>query len=130
MTNNDKMEHPDGEKFALALAGEIDSEHGEDIVALDVRGISGYTDFLLIATARNTPLARSLGNKLSALGKTSGNPLYASEGEETCEWLLLDFSDVVVHIFLPDARHYFDLEALWRDAPRLPLPERPGANPS
>ena len=114
--------------LAKELAATIADNFGEQVVILDVRQLTSYADFLVVATARNPPLARSLADQLGVLGRSLGSPLFASEGESTCEWLLLDFVDVIVHLFLPEVRSYFDFESLWRDAPRLVFPERPHAD--
>ena len=91
----------------------------EDIVVLDVRGISSFTDFFVIMSGRSTrhvqALAESMENELrSKRIKTS-----RAEGLQEGKWVLLDFGDVVVHVFYHEQRKFYDLEGLWHDAPRI-----------
>ena len=94
---------------------------GEDIVVLDVRNVSSFTDYFVILSGRSTrhvqALAESLENELRSKRISTSRAEGLSEGK----WVLLDFGDVVVHIFYHDQRDFYDLEGLWHDAPRLEL---------
>ncbi len=92
---------------------------GEDIVVLDVRKMSSFTDYFVILSGRSTrhvqALAESMENELRSKRINTSQAEGLSEGK----WVLLDFNDVVVHIFYHEQRDFYDLEGLWHDAPRL-----------
>ena len=107
--------------MALHLAERLDQKQATDIRILDVSGPLVIADYFLVATVQSTRQAQSLAKELdmahkSARGHRKRNG--GSEGEDT-NWVLLDFNDIVVHLFLPEARDYFGLERLWADVPRL-----------
>ncbi len=109
----------DGEQLADLCARIAADNKGEDIVILDVRKISSFTDFFVILSGRSTrhvqALAESLENELRSKRVSSSRAEGLSEGK----WVLLDFADVVVHIFYHEQRDFYDLEGLWHDAPRV-----------
>lgn len=92
---------------------------GEDIVVLDVRKMSSFTDYFVILSGRSTrhvqALAESMENELRSKRISSSRAEGLAEGK----WVLLDFDDVVVHIFYHEQRDFYDLEGLWHEAPRL-----------
>ncbi|MFW8601274.1 ribosome silencing factor [Desulfobacterota bacterium M19] len=91
----------------------------DDIVVLDVRGLSGFADFFIIASGRST---RHVQGIAAALDKQVNNKRLKNarvEGLDEGRWVLLDFNDVVAHVFYDEARRFYDLEGLWREAPRL-----------
>ena len=109
----------DGDQLA-AICAQIGSDgKGEDIVILDVRKISSFTDYFVILSGRSTrhvqALAESMEHELRSKRISSSRTEGLSEGK----WVLLDFDDVVVHIFYHEQRDFYDLEGLWHDAPRL-----------
>ena len=109
----------DGQELAQACSRIGSDGKAEDIVILDVRGISSFTDFFVIMSGRSTrhvqALAESIENEFrSKRIKTSG-----AEGLKEGKWVVLDFDDVVVHVFYHEQRDFFDLEGLWHDAPRI-----------
>ncbi len=109
----------DGSQLA-AICAQIGSDgKGEDIVVLDVRKISSFTDYFVILSGRSTrhvqALAESMEHELRSKRISSSRAEGLSEGK----WVLLDFDDVVVHIFYHEQRDFYDLEGLWHDAPRL-----------
>lgn len=91
----------------------------EDLVILDVKEVSGFTDYFVIMSGRSTRhtqgLAAAIDKELSSKRLKSSN----TEGIDDGQWILLDFNDVVVHIFYSEIRTFYDLEGLWHDAPRL-----------
>jgi ribosome-associated protein len=112
----------DTKELALTCAELAADGKAEDIVILDVRNISSFTDFFVILSGRSTrhvqALAESIENKLrSKRIKTS-----RAEGLSEGKWVLLDFDDVVVHVFYHEQRRFYDLEGLWHDAPRVEMP--------
>ena len=107
--------------MALKLAERLDQKQATDIRILDVSGPLVIADYFVVATVQSTRQAQSLAKELdmahkAARGRRKRNG--GSEGDDT-NWVLLDFNDIVVHLFLPDARDYYGLESLWADVPRL-----------
>jgi ribosome-associated protein len=110
------------EALARWIAGITDSKGATDIVALDVRGLVAYTDFLVICTARNERQAKAVHDEVYArLKKDHGRLPGSVEGEREAQWVLLDYLDCVLHVFVPATRDYYRLETLWGEAPRLDL---------
>jgi ribosome-associated protein len=105
-------------KVAAAAA---DSKQGEDIVALDVSGPLPLTDAFVLVTGRNErnvlAIAGEVEDKLIEFG---AKPL-RREGRQEGRWVLLDFGDIVVHVFHEEDRMYYSLERLWKDCPVIPI---------
>lgn len=117
------------EKSGLELAQEcariaLDTK-AEDLVILDVRGLTSFTDFFVIMSGRSTRhvqgLADAIGNGLSSKRISSKN----CEGLKEGLWVLLDYGDVVVHIFYKETRAFYDLDGLWHDAPQIAVAPAP-----
>ena len=125
--------------LALALAGLLDARQAEDIAILDVSGPLVIADYFVVATARNSRHATGLAQEVDFALKRGGRlrrNLAGTDGETN--WALLDFDEVVVHIFVGEAREFYALDQLWADVPRLPFtpgehtapqPQRPAASP-
>ncbi|MBL8728863.1 MAG: ribosome silencing factor [Planctomycetes bacterium] len=110
--------------MALAIAQRLDEKQAKDIVVLDVSGPLVIADYFVIATVGSTRQGQALAKELDLESKaTRGRRRRNTGGLETEEsnWVLLDFDDVVVHLFLPEARAYYALEDLWADVPRVPF---------
>ena len=103
---------------AAELAGE---RHCADIVVLDLRKVTDITDYFVIATGTSDRQMRSVADEIAGQAKPQGFPLFGRAGYERGSWVLLDFVDVVVHIFDKQSRGYYDLEMLWGDAKRLKI---------
>ena len=89
----------------------------EDIKILDLRGLTSVTDFFVIATADSERKAKAAAEHVIDELKEDGERPMHVEGMDSMHWILLDYIDVVVHIFMPDERRFYDLESLWSDAP-------------
>jgi ribosome-associated protein len=110
------------EELVRKIAMIADAKLGEDLVALDVRELVGYTDFLLICTARNERLAKGIGDEIrERLKREDGLIATRIEGEAEARWLLLDYLDCVVHVMVEEMRDRYRLEQLWGEAPKLEL---------
>jgi len=94
---------------------------GQDVVLLDLRGVTDMTDFFLIVSGTSDTHVRSLGENIMAALKKDGSPAHHVEGLEKGRWVLLDFVDFVVHVFHPTLRTFYQLERLWADAEEVPL---------
>jgi len=99
-----------------------------DVVLLDLRGVTDMTDFFLIASGTSDTHARAIGEHIMAELKKEGSPAHHVEGLEQGRWVLLDFVDFVVHIFHPTLRNFYQLERLWSDAEQVPLEGVQGAS--
>lgn len=91
-------------------------------MAIDLRGISSFTDFFVICSGTSEPHLKAIAGELHDRLKQDHNvkPM-AVDGFPLSQWIVADYSDVVVHIFHADKRQYYSLEDLWSDAPRLKL---------
>jgi len=110
------------EELARRIAALIDEKQGEDIVALDVGELVGYTDVMLICTARNERLAKAIHDEIhERLKHDDGLLPVRSEGVGENSWILLDYLDCIVHIFVPETRDRYRLDQLWGEADELDL---------
>jgi ribosome-associated protein len=101
----------------LALAEKIlDDGKAEDLVAIDLHGKSDIADYLLIATGRSQRQIMALAQHLLDGLKAAGHGKLTAEGMRHGEWVLIDAGDVVVHLFKPEARAYYNLEKMWGEA--------------
>jgi ribosome-associated protein len=92
-----------------------------DLTVLDVHGVSSVTDYFLVCSGKSTPHLRTIVDAIRAELKEQGiRPLHA-EGKPESGWVLLDYGDVLVHVFLEATRAYYALERLWGDAPSVPI---------
>ncbi len=105
--------------FALAAARVAAERHCSDIVVLDLKGKSPATDYFVIATGTSDRQMRSVADEICEAAKEQGQQRFGRAGYEHARWILLDFIDVVIHIFDSEYRDYYDLELLWGDARRL-----------
>ena len=91
---------------------------GEDVTILDVHELVSYTDFMVMCTGRNTRLTRRIAEEVAHKVKGATGILPTrNEGSKDGEWILIDFLDFVVHVFTPEARDFYRLEVLWKEAP-------------
>jgi len=105
--------------FAIQAARLINDSNTEDVVVFDVSGLSDLMDYVVIATGTSDRQLKSVGADVTLLGEQIGHERYGSDSDDTHTWVVLDFVDVVVHLFEPMARAHYDLEMLWGDAPRV-----------
>lgn len=105
---------------AVQLARE---KKGEDLVLLDLRELDAVSDYFLLVTALSETQVRAIAEHIREKLVEEGSRPWHVEGMEHRRWVLLDFVDVVVHVFHPETRQYYLLERLWGDAARVPLPE-------
>ena len=107
---------------ALRITGAADKRRAEEVVVLDMRGLTTICDYFVICSGRSRPhvdaIAEEVEEQMSALGI---EPRHI-EGIPDSSWVILDYLDVVVHVFEPDARRFYNLEGLWGDAARVEEP--------
>lgn len=106
-------------QLAIELARIADGDRCEDIVVLDLRGLSPVTDFFVVASGTSDRQMRTAAEHIVEYGKRIGDRHYSITGMDTANWILVDYVHVVVHVFTPQHREYYDLELLWGDAPRI-----------
>jgi len=112
------------EEFAQALAASALGKKGVDLVILDMRGLIDFSDYFVLCTAQNTRQVRAIAEEVKMVAKKEHQtPPVGVEGLDACRWVLVDFSDVVVHVFDGPMRGFYDLDGLWRDAPRIDVPD-------
>jgi len=104
-------------RLAKRAATIILGKLGEDVLVLDLRGRSPLADYFVIATANSTIHAQAIAEELALELKREGERMHHLEGAENGVWILLDYFNVVVHIFCGETRQFFGLERLWGDAP-------------
>ena len=105
------------------------TRRAEDVVILDLRGRSDVCDFFVLATGAVEVQVRAICEAVRDGLAAGGDRALHEEGLETCRWALLDFVDVVVHVFQPATRQYYLLERLWSDAPRVEISDAYFADP-
>ena len=99
-----------------------DDKKALDLVVLDVREVASFTDYFLIAGGTSVRQVQAIADEVLDRLKKTGRRAARVEGYRTAEWVLIDFGDFVFHIFEDKARRFYDLERLWRDGARVPLP--------
>jgi ribosome-associated protein len=109
------------EELARRLAAIADDKKATELVALDVRELVGYTDYLVICTARNERQAKAIHDEVYHQLKRDGWLPARVEGERESEWVLMDYLDAVLHVFTPEPRERYRLEQLWGEAGQLDL---------
>ena len=107
------------EQFAIEIARLADDNKCEDVVIMDLRGRSSVTDLFVICSGTSDRQMRSTADAMIGHAKRLGQRPYGTSGYQNATWILVDFVDVVIHIFTREHRAYYDLELLWGDAPRL-----------
>jgi ribosome-associated protein len=110
----------DSRKLAQLCRELADNKKAEDIVVLDLRKLSSVTDYFVIASGTSEPHLRAISDEIAdKLREEHGLRPNAIDGTLPAAWLVLDYFDVIVHVMRTDARHRYDLESLWGDAPRV-----------
>jgi len=111
-----KAEHRKLRDFVIEAARLLADRHCENVVLLDVRGLSQVCDYVLIGSGTSDRQMKSLAEELEDLGGANDNPVFRSSQDSSVTWIVIDFVDLVAHLFEPDQRAYYDLEGLWSDA--------------
>jgi ribosome-associated protein len=115
-------ENVSSELLARRIAGVALDKKGGDVVVLDMRGVVTYTDFLVIATGNTERQTKAIEEAIHQGLKHDDGPKRVPErveGAAEARWILMDYLDVVVHVFTPAARDYYRLETLWGEVPAL-----------
>ena len=109
----------DGKELVRAVCRHADDKAAEDIVVLDLNGISTIADYFVICSGTSLPHIRAVKDAIvDGLQKDDGMRSQPADGKMESHWLVLDYGDVLVHVFYPEKREYYAIEDLWSDAPR------------
>lgn len=114
-----------GRELAAVCVRIAEDTKAENLVVLDVRGLASFTDYFVLMSGRSTRHVQGLAEAIEGEFRSKRVSSKHSEGLKEGLWVLLDFDDVVVHIFYKDKREFYDLEGLWHDAPRVELDDLP-----
>jgi ribosome-associated protein len=108
----------DASRRAAIAAGAASEKHGSRIVVLDVGDIISITEMFVLVSASNTRQVRTIVEEIElALKASDGDGPRSTEGLDDATWVLMDYGDVIVHVFFAETRDYYDLDRLWADAP-------------
>ena len=112
------------QEWAMIAAEAAADKKGEDIVAIEVADLLVVTDYFVIATGRTNVQVRAIADEIEdQLRERGGIKPIGREGQAEAKWVLIDYGDLVIHVFQPEERAFYRLEKLWGDAPYLTLPE-------
>ncbi|HMI91702.1 MAG TPA: ribosome silencing factor [Polyangiales bacterium] len=112
-------------KTALAVAAAALDNKALNVDIIDVRGKVDYSDYVVIMSGRSDRHVAALARHVEEALRTKGQRCLGVEGLPQASWLLMDFGDVIVHVFHQDTRGYYDLESLWFDAARVEVKDKP-----
>jgi len=111
-------------KLAELISGYASDVKAIDIVELDLRGVLGYTDYFVVATGGTDRQVKAIHDRIhEGMKKEHGQLPRRVEGVSEARWILMDYWDVLVHIFTPEAREFYRLEQLWGEAPKRAVGE-------
>ena len=114
--------------FAQEAANLLVDRHCEDVLLLDVIGLSQVCDYVLIATGTSDRQMKSVSDEIGDLGKNAGFPAFRTNIDTGATWIVIDLISIVVHVFEPKRRAYYDLEDLWADARRIDVSADPSSS--
>lgn len=106
---------------ALLVAEWLDEKQGEDIIIMDVAGLSSVTDMTIVVSARGVKHAKALAIFILDKAAEDNIEFLSIEGQKTGDWVLVDLNDVLVHVFLAELREFYNIEGMWSEAPRIEL---------
>ena len=125
MRSSDSKATPDAVHAARTAATAIDAKKGENVVLLDLSGLLVVTDVFLVASGTSNRHVKALVDDAEEALRAIGRRPIRREGTDFGEWVLLDYGDLVIHVFDPETRDYYDLERLWADAPVIDFEPSP-----
>ena len=111
----------ESKQLALAIAKALNGKKGRDIKVLETGRLTTLADYFVISTATSTTQIKALSDAADKAAEELGETIHHMEGYRDGTWVLMDFSTVVVHLFMDEARTFYDLERLWADAAELDI---------
>ena len=121
--SHSEISTPASAAFAIEAGRLLKDRHCEDVLLLDVKGLSQVCDFVLIGTGTSDRQMKSVADEVGTLGKEKDFQAFRTSIDTSATWIVVDFISVVVHLFEPQRRAYYDLEDLWAEAKVVDLPE-------
>ncbi len=113
MPDLDTTHHAEPGSLLALVLDQLDDDQAQDIVTIPLEGKSSIADFMVVASGRSTRQVAAMANKLAEKLKQSGEPSPRIEGLPAADWVLIDAGDVVVHLFRPEVRSFYNLERMW-----------------
>ena len=114
----------DGKTFVYQIAKAADDKHAENIVVLDMKGVSLIADYFLICHGNSEKQVQAIADEVKKIAQDRGVFVKRMEGYQEARWILLDLEHVIVHVFHKQDREYYNLEKLWGDVPRIDIEEK------
>jgi ribosome-associated protein len=111
----------DSKLFAEKIADLIFNKKGYDVRIIDLRSLTTFADFFVICSADSDTQVKAIADEIDKSLRDEGIKCWHKEGYIALSWVLLDYVDVVVHVFKKDAREYYNIEKLWGDAPSVDI---------
>lgn len=118
-----KKKEPDSQKRALLCINASLEKKAKDLVLLKVKELSAFADYFIICSGTSDRQVRAIADAIQENLKLAGLLPLGVEGEAAGQWILMDYDDVIIHIFLETVRSFYDLERLWSEAPRMVVPD-------
>ena len=118
-----KKKEPDSRTRALRCVNAALEKKAKDLVILNVKEISAFADYFIICSGTSDRQVRAIAAAIQENLKTADILPLGVEGEAAGQWVLMDYDDVIIHIFLDPVRTFYDLERLWSEAPRMDVPD-------
>lgn len=118
-----RRERIDTKSIALRAAEALITKHGEQVRVLNMAGVSDLMDYCVVASGSSAPHLKALMAEVQKVTKDKHVNVYRKSGDPESGWMILDYVDVVVHIFTSAAREFYAVEALWSEAQEVPLPQ-------
>jgi ribosome-associated protein len=114
-----KLKELDSKEKAVLIAGAVLEKKATDLLVLDVREISTIADYFVICSGNTSRQVKAIAEEVDYRLSLEREYYLRIEGFPECRWVLMDYGDIIVHIFEPETREFYDLDGLWGDAPRL-----------
>jgi ribosome-associated protein len=106
----------EADELARKIVDAVSDKQAEDVLLLDIRNVASFADYFVIASGTATRQIQAIIESVEEAAKANGTKPIGREGEADSGWVLLDYGDVIVHIFAPEERAYYNLEGLWHTA--------------
>ncbi|MEK6644010.1 MAG: ribosome silencing factor [Planctomycetota bacterium] len=106
-------------RFGIACAKLMKEDHCEDVVMLDLVGISPICDYFVIGTGTSDRQMRAVADHIEQMGRKMGERAYIVDGYQEGAWVIVDYVDTVIHLFDEERRLYYDLDSMWGERPRI-----------
>ncbi|EDZ46867.1 iojap family protein [Rhodobacterales bacterium Y4I] len=118
---------PTSEQLLERILSSLSDDKAEDVVQIDLRGKTSIGDYMVLASGRSTRQVAAMSEKLMDRLKQEYRINCKVEGKDTGDWVLIDTGDVIVHLFRPEVREFYQLEKMWMPAGAVPAPAAPAA---